>query len=302
MGWLTGARRTAIAAMAGMTCCLTLGLQPAASSETPGFGLATSEGHLTLKANWPVEPSTSPYLRLAQAQDLAFTAADVTGEPNTSIPLRIQLADNAGDDYRFFKIKGLPDSFALSSGFPTKNAWLVAVKNVDGLRIIPPQEFLGDVALQILLFKGKDDPPQTRNVTVSIQPKGQASDAAVTASVDETIPSVDPQAQTERPSLGTVVKRPIPTEEEDAAMDRASDLLEKADIAAARLIYESLTHKGSGRAAFAMGQTYDPVFLGRFVVEGLKPDIEQATKWYLRAAELGSSEAQARLVALNVER
>jgi TPR repeat protein len=170
----------------------------------------------------------------------------------------------------------------------------VAVKNVDGLQIIPPEEFLGDVTLQILLFKGKNDPPQARTVTVSIQPKGQAT-AAVTSAVDETIPSVGPQAQTERPSL-------VPKEEEDAAMDRASDLLEKADIAAARLIYESLTHKGSGRAAFAMGQTYDPVFLGRFVVEGLKPDIEQATKWYLRAAELGSSEARARLVALNVER
>jgi hypothetical protein len=278
-----------------MTWCLTLGLQPAASSQTPGFGLAESESHVALNANLRVDRQNAPYLRLAQAQNLAFTAADVTGEPNTPIPLRIQLADNAGDDYRFFKIKGLPDSFELSSGFPTKNAWLVAVKNVDGLQIIPPEEFLGDVTLQILLFKGKDDPPQARTVTVSIQPKGQATDAAETSSVDETIPSVDPQAQTERPSL-------VPKEEEDAAMDRASDLLEKADIAAARLIYESLTHKGSGRAAFAMGQTYDPVFLGRFVVEGLKPDIEEATKWYLRAAELGSSEAQARLVALNVER
>lgn len=295
MGPLTRALRTAIAPVAGMTCYLTLGLQPAASSETPGFGLAESESHVALNANLPVERQNAPYLRLAQAQNLAFTAADVTGEPNTPIPLRIQLADNAGDDYRFFKIKGLPDSFELSSGFPTKNAWLVAVKNVDGLQIIPPEEFLGDVTLQILLFKGKDDPPQARTVTVSIQPKGQASDAAETSSVDETIPSVDPQAQTERPSL-------VPKAEEDAAMDRASDLLEKADIAAARLIYESLTHKGSSRAAFAMGQTYDPVFLGRFVVEGLKPDIEQATKWYLRAAELGSSEAQARLVALNVER
>jgi TPR repeat protein len=51
-----------------------------------------------------------------------------------------------------------------------------------------------------------------------------------------------------------------------------------------------------------MGQTYDPAFLGNFVVEGLQPDIEQATKWYQLAAELGSSEAEARLVALNVER
>ena len=295
MGPLTRALRTAIAPVAGMTWCLTLGLQPAASSQTPGFGLAESESHVALNAHLRVDRQNAPYLRLAQAQNLAFTAADVTGEPNTPIPLRIQLAGNAGDDYRFFKIKGLPDSFELSSGFPTKNAWLVAVKNVDGLQIIPPEEFLGDVTLQILLFKGKDDPPQARTVTVSIQPKGQATDAAETSSVDETIPSVDPQAQTERPSL-------VPKEEEDAAMDRASDLLEKADIAAARLIYESLTHKGSGRAAFAMGQTYDPVFLGRFVVEGLKPDIEEATKWYLRAAELGSSEAQARLVALNVER
>jgi len=298
----TGALRTAIAVMAGTACCLTLGLQPAASSETPGFGLAASESRFALNADLPAERQNAPYLRLAQAQELAFTASDVTGGPNRPVPLRIQLADNAGGDYRFFKIKGLPDSFELSSGFPTKDAWLVAVKNIDGLEIIPPEDFLGDVTLQIFLFKGKDDAPQTRTVTVSIQSTDQAADPAPTATVETANASVEPTAQTEGPSLGTVARRPISAEEEDAAMARASDLLENADIAAARLIYENLTHKGSSRAAFAMGQTYDPAFLGNFVVEGLQPDIDQATKWYKQAAELGSSEAQARLVALNVER
>lgn len=291
-----------MAAAAGMSCCLMLGLQPAAGSQGHGDRLATTPAHMSLKTNLSVEPMSEPYLRLAQASDLAFIADDVVGEPNAPIPLQIQLASNAGDDYRFFKIKGLPDDFELSSGFPTKEAWLVAVKNIDGLTLIPPDGFVGDVAVQILLFKGKDDPPQARTVTISIRAREPSADPAVTSSVESTIAPSNAQAQSEQPRLSTVAKRSLSKEDEDAGMTRARGLLEKADIAAARLIYESMVHKGSGRAAFAMGQTYDPAFLGNFVVEGLQPDIEQATKWYQLAAELGSSEAEARLVALNVER
>jgi TPR repeat protein len=47
-----------------------------------------------------------------------------------------------------------------------------------------------------------------------------------------------------------------------------------------------------------MGQTFDPDFLSQFPIEGLKPNIQQARKWYKQATELGSPEARARLATL----
>lgn len=82
-------------------------------------------------------------------------------------------------------------------------------------------------------------------------------------------------------------------------MDRAAEFLANSDIAAVRLIYETLAMRGSARAAFAMGQTYDPEFLAGRRIEGLRPDIENARRWYRRAIALGSQDAQARLVSLD---
>jgi TPR repeat protein len=54
---------------------------------------------------------------------------------------------------------------------------------------------------------------------------------------------------------------------------------------------------GSGSAALALGTTYDPNRLWSLGVLGLTGNKERARQWYLRASELGSSEAKARLMA-----
>jgi hypothetical protein len=298
-GSLTQVLRVAGMALAGVACGLTLGLQPALSSNRFDPGFAVREDHDTLNAEISIDALEERHLRFAQAQDLAFSVSDIVSQPNRPIPLPIKLREGGAEDYRFFKIVGLPEGFELSSGFPTKNAWLVAVKNIEGLQIVPPAEFVGEVELQILLFKGKDDPPQVRTVTLSIGQKAAGVDTALTSAVEPASPSLDSDAQADRPTLTTVPKRVITQQQENTGMRRADRFLKNLDIAAARLIYESMARKGSGRAAFAMGQTYDPSFLRNYVVEGLQPDIEQAMKWYKLAIELGNSEAEARLAALN---
>jgi TPR repeat protein len=102
----------------------------------------------------------------------------------------------------------------------------------------------------------------------------------------------------EKPAAQPSSRRSVSAAEEEYEMQRARALIENADIAAARLIYEAMAFKGSAPAAFAMGQTFDPDFLRNFTVGGLKPDIARAKKWYKKAVELGSSEAQNRLAAL----
>jgi TPR repeat protein len=247
------------------------------------------------EARAPVEDINS--LRMAQnPQPTSFEVRDVAGEPQKPIPLEITMSRGAIDKYKFFMIVGLPDGFEMSTGFPTKNAWLVSVNNVEGLQILPNSDFVGSVRLQIMLFKGKDDVPETRTVSLTVAEPRVGNLLPREMPVAATTPA---REQITAPATPKVVKRSISDEEEGRSMVRAYEMLQNADIAAARLIYEAMAMKGSAKAAFAMGQTYDPDFLQNFVVEGLRADITQARKWYQRALNLGSPEAEARLSALD---
>ena len=79
---------------------------------------------------------------------------------------------------------------------------------------------------------------------------------------------------------------------------KAGKLIEQGDIIGARAIYQRAAEMGSGSAALALGTTYDPNRLWSLGVLGLTGNKERARQWYLRASELGSSEAKARLMAL----
>ncbi len=79
---------------------------------------------------------------------------------------------------------------------------------------------------------------------------------------------------------------------------RGDDMLEIRDLSAARRFYETAANAGSGRAAMALGRTYDPAFLSQMQVIGLRPDPALAATWYRRAADLGVPEAAAELRAL----
>ena len=78
---------------------------------------------------------------------------------------------------------------------------------------------------------------------------------------------------------------------------KAGKLIEQGDIIGARAIYQRAAEMGSGSAALALGTTYDPNRLWSLGVLGLTGNKERARQWYLRASELGSSEAKARLMA-----
>ena len=82
---------------------------------------------------------------------------------------------------------------------------------------------------------------------------------------------------------------------------RGDDMLEIRNLSAARRFYETAANAGSGRAAMALGRTYDPAFLSQMQVIGLRPDPVLAATWYRRAAELGVPEAAAQLRALTTD-
>ena len=88
---------------------------------------------------------------------------------------------------------------------------------------------------------------------------------------------------------------------ETKLIERGNHLLEEGDFAGARSVFEVLSQKGSADGAYGYARTFDPAaFLNR-QVEGIQPDKPKAVEWYRRAADAGSIEAKARLMAMETE-
>ncbi len=234
--------------------------------------------------------------RLAQADTASAAEREIYGDSSGPIPLTIELPNVESAEYKFLMISGLPDNFRMSSGFRTKNAWLVSIRDAPKLRIVPSSGYSGQFVLHVLLItEGNKSDEQL--IAVTIGPKGDDNLKDVTPNVASTA-ATSPKAEAE-PAPERPAKRQLSEELENASMQRAGEFIDNADISAARLIYETLAMKGSASAAFAMGQTFDPEFLRGKRIEGLRPDIERARRWYKKAIELGSPDAEAKLVNLD---
>lgn len=88
---------------------------------------------------------------------------------------------------------------------------------------------------------------------------------------------------------------PAPALPEGLLMQRGDALFAHGDLAGARLFYEAAADGGSGRAAFALARTYDPLVHRKLGVRGLPPDPATAADWYRKAIAGGNAEAEARL-------
>src|SRR5438552_5787682 len=85
---------------------------------------------------------------------------------------------------------------------------------------------------------------------------------------------------------------PSTTVETAALLSRGDALFERGDIASARLFYEHAANAGDAQAAIRLGETFDPAFLSRAQVKGVRGEPAVALKWYKRAQELGASDAE----------
>jgi hypothetical protein len=90
----------------------------------------------------------------------------------------------------------------------------------------------------------------------------------------------------------------VSQDEIDRLIKRGESFLAEGDVVAARAFLERAAGAGDARAALALGSTYDPNVLKNMGTFGIRPDPEQAHRWYERAAEFGSKEASQRITAL----
>ena len=106
-------------------------------------------------------------------------------------------------------------------------------------------------------------------------------------------PPAPADARTELAVADKAMRAPPARDQSAAAMyvKRGDAMLAIKDISAARKSYEFGANAGSARAATALAETYDPVWLGKLGAIGIRPDPTLAEHWYRRAAALGDPEA-----------
>lgn len=105
------------------------------------------------------------------------------------------------------------------------------------------------------------------------------------------------------PTAASITPLPTIQDQSLAALyaTRGDQMLAIKDVSAARRLYEYAANAGSARAATALAQTFDPSFLTRVGVVGLKPDPALAAIWYGKAVALGDRDAKTLLRNLNTE-
>ena len=131
-------------------------------------------------------------------------------------------------------------------------------------------------------------PPPINNAAPTTAPKPQP--ASTPASPPG--PAESPAQSTPKPA--TV----LDDNEIETLIKRGRNLLSDGDFAAARVLFERAANAGSAEAALALGSTYDPLVIKRLGAIMVRPDIENARKWYQIAADRGSAAASQQLANL----
>lgn len=78
---------------------------------------------------------------------------------------------------------------------------------------------------------------------------------------------------------------PARNEATEPLVTRAKGLIDAGDIASARQLLEYAARRGNASAMMALAQSYDPGFLLKMNIHGIRPDVDKAMAWYQRAAE-----------------
>ena len=152
--------------------------------------------------------------------------------------------------------------------------------------------------------------PSAEPTTPHVEPAAPSLVAASTAPADEPdvkAPSPEPGLATPAPADAKTAAQPstagsrLSAEDMAALLARGDTLLSVGDVASARLFYERAVDAGGGLAAIRLGATFDPLFLDRVHLRGVRGDPGAALFWYRRARDLGAPDAEVLLKALEAK-
>ena len=247
----------------------------------------------------------------SQAATMALARLVLTRQSGSGahpLPLGILMLGGSGEETVI--LKGLAEGTELSLGTSTgDNGWILLARDLAGTFVEAPAQFTGVMRVSatahsadgLVLDQGMQelewiaDPPQP-----GFGPSEAPASASASQSASASASAPQQEANLPAPHIETsvAVPPPIKAEEVDALTARGRELLRHGDIAAARLALGRAARAGNAPAALELGMSFDPKFLHQLGVVGLRPEIEQARRWYEEASRLGSREAQQHLDGL----
>ena len=145
-----------------------------------------------------------------------------------------------------------------------------------------------EIALALKTAHQNQTPAETQQPTTTV----------ATAAPTATAPMATAPTATAPAPVASAPARRIDADELANLMTRAKALLASGDISPARLLLERAAQAEEVSAAVMLAETYDPAVLGTQDIRNITPDPAMARKWYQRAAQLGSADAQRRLSQL----
>ena len=257
--------------------------------------LSQSEATDTKLANVETDLSITKY----------FAVQTLQGSAGQDVPLRVDLPSDERLASAFLVVRNLPEWAKLNLGRQMNGLWMVSASQVSDLKVVIPADRQGQFSFEVDLVVNAGDAPVTKKVRADIAPY-QAPKSSVVDTAVKTPPkpdskqevvSIDQQTEDaeliKQPEVG-VKQGPLIIDQalEEKWLERGTRLLRAGDVSAARLAFSHLAEQGSGRAAFAMGMTFDPNQPSSRVVAGIKVDVERAKFWYKRALSLGHEGAR----------
>lgn len=224
-----------------------------------------------------------------------ISISDISGPPGQPIPLSISFDDSdVPPTGKLFIFSGVPEGVRLEPGGNFGQFWAVNSQVFDKLTLTAPAGIQGSFRIKVTQTGSSPDAQFSSTFTTTIQPE-EIETTETVAAVEQPVQPAREVIQTPQPT------RTEPNLRDNALMERATNLFSIGDISGARTVFAYLAARGNAQAAIALGGTYDPTILGQLFIKGLDPDPEQARKWYRKAEELGSPEANSRLSALSAQ-
>ena len=213
----------------------------------------------------PAAPAAGKPTPSFRIDDIAVPA----GSADVAFPLSLDGGGGSTGNLRIV-VTEMPGGVSFNRGAKARDdSWIIRPQDLDGLRLtISPDT-------------------NTSRVTVSL-----ISDGVQVAQLSPTI-SIEPATDL-RVSLGK-------NDNEDKArglFEKGEVRLGNGDVIGARMFFKKAADAGDAQAANAMGATYDPDLFSSLRVQGMRPDLEMARRWYRRAMELGSKDSLDRLERL----
>ena len=129
---------------------------------------------------------------------------------------------------------------------------------------------------------------------LSSQTAAPSSQLAEPVTVPTAAPSRSQQNESDAAQAHQTVGPQVLPIDTGALLVQGDQLLAKSDFASARLLYHRVAEAGDGRGALRMGMTFDPLFLARWRLRGVRANRAQAIAWYRHASALGNADAELR--------